>query len=117
MTRADDLVRLRHMLDAAQKAVSHSKSRSRDDLDSDELFALAMTHLIEIVGEAARSVSHEVRNDVSSIPWREIIGTRDRLIHGYASVNLDILWAILMDDLPPLIAKLELAIASEERHA
>ena len=60
MTRADDLVRLRHMLDAAQKAVSHAKRRQRGDLDSDELFALAMTHLIEIVGEAARSVSHEV---------------------------------------------------------
>ncbi len=117
MTRADDRVRLRHMLDAAQKDVSHAKSRRRDDLDSDELFALAMTHLIEIVGEAARSVSHEVRNDVSSIPWREIIGTRDRLIHGYASVNLDILWAILIDDLPPLIAELGRVIGSEEREA
>ena len=115
MTRAEDLIRLRHMLDAAQKAVSHSKSRRRVDLDSDELFALAMTHLIEIVGEAARSVSQEVREETPSIPWRAIIGTRDRLIHGYASVNLDILWAILMEDLPPLINEVGKVIEAKEQ--
>jgi uncharacterized protein with HEPN domain len=71
----DDEIRLRHMLDAARKAVSFVKGRSRRDLDSDEMLALAVTRLIEVIGEAARSLSQEFKNNNPYIAWKQIAGT------------------------------------------
>lgn len=103
----DDALRLRHMLEAAQKAVGFAAKRTRPDLDSDEQLALALTRLLEIVGEAAGSVSAPIRESAPAIPWRAIISTRNRLIHGYFDVDLDVLWKIVTDDLPVLIRELE----------
>jgi uncharacterized protein with HEPN domain len=66
----DDEIRLRHMLDAARKAVSFVKGRSRRDLDSDEMLALAVTRLIEVIGEAARGLSQEFKNSNPYIAWK-----------------------------------------------
>ena len=107
MPAHDDALRLRHMLEAAQKAVLFAANRTRQDLDADEQFALALTRLLEIIGEAAGSVSDHVRTHNPTIPWRAIIGTRNRLIHGYFDVDLDVLWHIVAHDLPVLIAELE----------
>ena len=75
-----DEVRLQHMLDAARKAVMYTQDRSRADLETDELLALALVRLLEIVGEAAKNVSPMTRGKAPQIPWRQIAGTRDRLI-------------------------------------
>lgn len=101
-----DAVRLRHMLDAARKAASFVDGKRRNDLE-DELLSLALVRLLEIIGEAAKSVSEETKRRHPDVPWRLMAGTRDRLIHGYFDVDLDIVWAILTEDLPPLIDKLE----------
>jgi len=69
---------------------------------------------LEIIGEAAKNVSPETRQRHPKIPWKEIGGTRDRLIHGYFDVDWDILWPILTVDLPPLITELEHALAASE---
>ncbi len=103
----DDLIRLRHMLDAAQRARRFIQGRERTDLEMDEMLSLAIVRLLEIVGEAAAHVSEPVQTDLPAIPWRQITGARNRLIHGYFDVDLDIVWAILQNDLPPLIAQLE----------
>lgn len=63
--------------------------------------------LLEIIGEAASRVPAEQRLQHPDIPWPEIVGLRNRLIHGYDSVDFEILWQIVSDDLPPLIAALE----------
>jgi uncharacterized protein with HEPN domain len=105
----DDNIRLRHMLDYAQKAVQFTKGRSRADLDTDEMLALAVIHLIEIIGEASRSVPEEFREEHPEIPWEQISGTRNRLAHGYIDVDLDIIWAIVKKDLPGLIRRLKKA--------
>ena len=102
-----DIVRLRHMLDAAQKARRFIQGRERTDLEMDEMLSLAIVRLLEIVGEAAAHVSEPVQARLPGIPWRQITGARNRLIHGYFDVDLDIVWAILQDDLPPLIVQLE----------
>lgn len=102
-----DEVRLQHMLDAAQKAINYMHSRSRADLETDELLMLALVRLLEIIGEAAKNVSRETREQAPHISWRQIAGTRDRLIHGYFAVDLDVLWTIINHDLPPLIAELQ----------
>ena len=102
-----DEVRLQHMLDAAQKAVRYTQGRSRADLETDELLALALVRLLEIIGEAAKNVSPMTRDKAPRIPWRQIAGTRDRLIHGYFAVDLDVLWVIISRDLPLLMAELQ----------
>jgi len=67
----------------------------------------------EIIGEAARSVSEETRLLIPQVHWKAIIGMRDRLIHGYYKVDLNIVWEVLVDDLPPLIAVLETIMPPE----
>ncbi len=110
-----NVVRMRHMLDAATKAVSFVADKSRNDLDTDEMLALALVRLIEIIGEAASKVSAETQNRSPMIEWRDIIGTRNRLIHAYEAVNFDILWQIASVDLPQLIPKLQQAIDDESK--
>ena len=113
MSRHDDTVRLRHMLDHAREAAAVSHGRSRDDLDSDRMLNLALVRLMEIIGEAASRVSEESRRRHSSIAWSQIVSLRNRLIHGYDSVDMDILWQILQEDIPLLIAELERIVPSE----
>lgn len=105
-----DLIRMRHMLDAAVKAISFVAGKNRVDLETDEKLALALVRLVEIIGEAASKVTPDVQTLHSGIAWRDIIGTRNRLIHGYDDVNLDILWQIVSSDLPPLIQLLRHAV-------
>jgi len=113
MSEAEDRVRLRHMLDAAQKAVEFTENCSRIDLDNDEKLTLSIVRLLEILGKAAKNVSQECRQEHPSIQWREIAGTRDRLIHGYFDVDLNIVWKIVSDDLPSLVAQLEKALTDK----
>ena len=106
MSEHDPTVYLRHMLDAAQTAIRHSAGRQRADLDTDELYALAMARLVSIVGEAAAQTSPEIRAQLPRPPWHQIVATRHRLIHAYAHVNNDILWAILSGDVPAVAREL-----------
>ena len=76
------------------------------------MLSLALVRLLEIIGEAAKGVSEELRQQYPEIPWKQIAGTRDRLIHGYFDVDLDIIWSIVADDLPILIAGLEMILPS-----
>ena len=113
MTDHDDKVRLRHMLDHAQEAISMVGERQRQDLGQDRMLELALVRLIEIIGEAAARISLESRTDHPSIPWPEIIGMRNRLIHGYDDVDLDVLWDTIEVDLPPLVRALQQILESE----
>ena len=89
------MVRLRHMLDAAQKAVEYTSGCARGDLGGDEKLTLAIVRLLEILGEAGKNVSKECQAEWPGIPWRQIAGTRDRLIHGYFDVDLEFVWEIV----------------------
>jgi len=113
--RRDDTVRLRHMLDAARDAEHFIRGKTRDDLSMDRKLELALVKCIEIVGEAAANVSKEYRDDLHQIPWADIIGMRNRLIHAYFEINLDILWKTITDDLPPLIIELERIVPPEDK--
>jgi uncharacterized protein with HEPN domain len=66
-----------------------------------------LTRLLEIIGEAANRVPDENRAEYPQLPWLQMIGLRNRLIHGYDSVDFDILWVIIQKDLPDLIGQLE----------
>ena len=107
MSHHDPMVRLRHMLSHAREAVAMTQGKARADLNSDRQLNLALVRLLEIVGEAAARVPVEEREKCPQIPWLDIVRLRNRLIHGYDSVDFDILWQIVQDDLPRLIQALE----------
>ena len=103
----DERVRVQHMLDAAKKAQEFLVGRTRDDLSTNDMLALALVRLLEIIGEAAKNVPTEIREAFPQIPWSLVARTRDRLAHGYFDINLDRVWEMVSNDLPPLIKALE----------
>lgn len=107
MSHDEDLVRLRHMFDAAAKVAQFTEGRTRSDLEKDEKLAFALVRLLEIIGEAANQTSEEFRISHSEMPWRSMTATRNRLIHGYFDVDLDVVWAISSQDIPSLITHLK----------
>ena len=109
----ESLLRIRHMLDFANTAVRFTKGKNRDDLNANEMLALATVHLIEMLGEASRNVALEFQQRYPEVPWEQICGTRNRLAHGYIDVDLDIIWAIVSKDLPPLIVQLRHILKNE----
>jgi len=103
MKPPDDVIRLRHLREAAEKAIDFSAGRTRHSLDDDELLRLGLTKLVEIVGEAAKQVSEPTRTAHPEVPWSAAARMRDRLIHHYFDIDLDILWVTVTEDLPELL--------------
>ena len=108
-----DLVRVHHMLDATREVLEFSADKTRIVLDTDRMLCLSPVHLLEIIGEAAVGVSSEFREKYPQIPWSSIVGMRNRLIHGYYDINLEIVWKTVKKDIPPLKAELEKIIEHE----
>lgn len=115
MSRRDTRLLLHNMLDYANYAVAFVHGKSRADLDTDRMLQLALTRALEITGEAASQLPREQQTLHIGIPWLQMISLRNRLIHSYASVDLDILWQIIVQDLPPLISELEAILASYDQ--
>jgi len=107
MTRHDDRIRFQHMLDLAKEAVEMIAGKSRGDLKYERILEHALVRVVEIIGEAAARVSQETQQEYPQIPWQEIIGMRNQLIHGYDSIDANILWDTIEIDLPSLISLLE----------
>jgi len=105
--RDEDRVRILHMVDAAESVKRFAGDRQRSDLDRDQMLLFAIVHAIEILGEAASRVSDITQAETSAIPWAAIIGMRNRLIHGYFDIDLDIVWKTVTDEIPPLLEKLK----------
>ena len=111
----DDLTKLRHMLDSTKEAISFSSNRTRADLVYDRMLTLSLVKSIEIIGEAAVRTSTDLQVQYPNIPWKNIIGMRNRLIHAYFDINLDVLWNTIIQDLPPLLIELEKVIEQESQ--
>lgn len=105
------------MLDAAREAQSFASGRERRDLDTDRALALILPRLLEIVGEAASAIPGDFRTAHPEIPWRAVIGMRNRLIHAYHDINSDIVWDTVTRNLVPLIAAIERILADEDELA
>ena len=112
MSRRDPMVRMRHMLDHAHEAVSLLGEMTEQELGHDRVIQLAITRLIEIVGEAASQVPSEVCDQYPDIPWRQVVGMRHLLAHGYDQLDYAIIHDTVRNSLPPLIDQLT-AIFSE----
>ena len=107
MTQHDPTLRMRHMLDHAKEAVDLLAGKEKAELSRNRILELALVRLVEIVGEAANRLPTEDQERYASIPWKEIVGMRNRLVHGYDAIDLDVLWDTVRVDLPQLIEELE----------
>jgi uncharacterized protein with HEPN domain len=114
MLPREDVIRCRHMLDAAGSAQRFTAGRRREDLGADEELRFATVRAIQIIGEAASQLSQQARDLLPAIPWEAIIAMRNRLVHARLDINLDIVWGTITEDLPPLIAQLAPLVPPEE---
>ena len=105
-----DAVRVRHIRDAARDAVRFVEGKSRADMEANEMLCLALVRLLEIIGEAANGISPDLRKKYPTVHWAGMTGMRNRLIHGYFDVNLDVVWETVTKDLPPLVTEMELVL-------
>ncbi len=101
------------MLESAREGLSFTVGRRRQEPEADRILLHALVRSIEIVGEAAANVSREFRGTAPNIPWAELVGMRNRLIHAYFDIDPDIVWNTTVLDLPPLISEL-LALLEEQ---
>jgi len=114
MSRHSPEVRLRHMLDHAREAVELASGKTREDLANTRLLQLGLVRLVEIVGEAAASIPKDQRAKYPGIPWQDVVGMRNKLIHEYDTVDLDILWGTVSVELPDLIMSLQSILPPKE---
>jgi uncharacterized protein with HEPN domain len=103
------------MLDAARKAREFVTGCERKDLTEDGQLSFALRALIQIIGEAAKKVTVETQSQAPHIQWTAIAGMRNRVIHGYFDVNLEIVWTTVTQDLPSLVTALETLLESEDQ--
>jgi uncharacterized protein with HEPN domain len=114
--KKDDSIYVGHMLDASRSIVSKVTGVKREAFDRDENLRLAIAHLIQTIGEAATRVSTDYRSAHPEVPWRAIIGMRQKIVHDYMHIDYDIVWGVGTKELERLIPLLEpLASGSELR--
>lgn len=99
---------------AAQKAQQFAAGLSFDAFAVDEKTVFAVVRALEIIGEAAKRIPQEVRDANPDVPWRAMAGIRDKLTHDYTSVNLEIVWKTIEEDLPGLVSQIERILRDTE---
>jgi len=106
MTKRDDRVSLVDMLVYSEEAIELLGETSAVELADDRTLRLALERLVGIVGEAARRVSPATQQRHPEIPWAEIIGMRNRVVHGYGAIDLSRMWDTVKYEMPPLVEQL-----------
>jgi len=104
---------LNDMTDFASKVLSYTEGMEQDEFVESALTYDATLRNLELIGEAATHIPDEIRASHPEIPWRMIIATRNRLIHGYLGIDNDTLWSIIRDDIPELLSKLRAFTAED----
>ena len=107
MEERDETVYLKHILDAIAKIEEYLHEVDQEKFSKTSLIQDGVIRQIEIIGEAAKNISSDLRNKYSHIPWKDIAGMRDRLIHGYFGVDIDAVWTTTKDDIPGLKKEVE----------
>jgi uncharacterized protein with HEPN domain len=107
----DDRERLRDILEAIERVEKYS-ARGRQAFEGDELIQIRIVHHLQVIGEAARTLSAEFTGAHGQVPWSQIVGMRNVLVHNYFGVDTDIVWEAVRRDLPSLKAQLETILAS-----
>ena len=108
-----DTATLGDLVAASLRVMGYVRGASRRDLDQDDRLLSACCYQIAVIGEAVKRVSSTTRSKHPEIPWKDIAGMRDRLIHGYDSVDLDELWKTSTEDVPALLEQVRTILASD----
>jgi uncharacterized protein with HEPN domain len=106
----NDLTYIDHILDSIRKINEFSDGLSLKDFKANELVQDAIIRNIEIIGEASKKISTDTKQTYYKIPWKEIAGMRDKLIHDYLGVDVTVVWKTIKEDIPTLerlISKIE----------
>lgn len=103
----DDRVILEQMLDTARRLSGLARGRSYDAFAGDDVAQLATLHLVQRLGEAASRLTAEFRAAHPELPWGEMIGMRNRIVHSYDDLDPDIIWRVASEDVEPVIAAVE----------
>ena len=105
---------LQDMLEAGRRILIYTNGQDYTSFQKDFKTQDAVLRNLEVLGEAAKNIPEEVTNQYPNLPWREMAGTRDRLIHHYFGVNLDVIWGIVELELPGVVAELEVILGQNE---
>ncbi|MDD2500439.1 MAG: DUF86 domain-containing protein [Geobacter sp.] len=103
----DDMVYHAHIMDALHQIVEYSAGLDYEAFRSTRMVHDAVIRQFEIIGEATKNLSDEFRSRFSSVPWKDLAGFRDKLIHQYFGVDLTLVWRSVIDDVPFLITELQ----------
>lgn len=95
------------MLEVSEETISFIKGVAKKDFGNNRMLILSVIKEIEIIGEAASKISKETYLKYRDIPWKDIVGMRNRLIHGYFDVNINLVWNTLKSNIPSLIKSLK----------
>lgn len=112
--KPDERIRIQHMIDAAEEALSFAADTSEKDFSKNRMLILSVIKEIEIIGEAASKISEVTKSKYSDIQWQDIVSMRNRLIHGYFDVNVKLVWNTIKNNLPPLIKTLKEILEEDE---
>ncbi|CAN5233272.1 DUF86 domain-containing protein [soil metagenome] len=107
MKKPDNRQRLRHILDAVAKIETYLQDFDKEKFQNDEKTSAAVTWQLAVIGEAVANLTRDFRSNNSQIAWNKISGTRNHLIHGYFSIDFDIVWETTQNDLPILKKQIE----------
>ena len=107
MNNTDNAVFLKDILTCIAKIERYLQGYNFEKFQNNELVTDAVVRNVEIIGEAANNLTRDFRSKTPNIEWRKIISTRNRIIHGYATVDLEIIWNITQKDLPNLKTEIE----------
>jgi uncharacterized protein with HEPN domain len=113
MSQRDELFHIEDMLDYARYALEFVEGRVANDIQTDRQLAFALVRALEVIGESASRVPKTYRARYPQIPWGQIVGMRNALIHGYTKIDYELIWDVTVDQLPRLVEQLE-AILEEE---
>ena len=95
------------ILDGVEKIKRYTREMTYEEFVDDSKTVDAVLRNFEVIGEAAKNVPDEIRQEYDDVPWSEMTGMRDKLIHGYATVELQIVWTTIQEEVPSLGAQIE----------
>jgi len=113
MSKRSDLVPLGDMYDTARRVAAKVQGITRANFDADENLRLALAHLLQTIGEAARRVSPEMRSEQPEIPWAKITGMRNKIVHDYTHLDENEVWRTATEDIPKLVTWLAAFVPSD----
>jgi uncharacterized protein with HEPN domain len=109
----EDRIRVQHMIDATDEALSFAQGIDEKDFYKNRMLILSVIKDVEIIGEAASKMSEETKLKYPEIPWKDIVGMRNRLIHGYFDIDIKLVWNTVHKNLPQLVSNLK-SLLSED---